>query len=482
MACSDRIIHLPILDQTSPSKTLIMGSYLVARGRISPSRLRDALEELTGRWPILTSRIKKNAKTKLLDLRIPASLSDSRPAFIFTSKRSSGPCPHRWSLQERVHPDVLSIRPDFRDVSTPSFLDDLLKGKDTPMLHVHVNVFDDATCIGFHLPHAFADMLGLGLVVRAWAKLVNADDMKTVVLPEVMDGDPLADFAKMEYPSAPEEQAVVKANTTMHLYGWWGTLRYFVPLAFAVMTHKEISRSLFIPLSVVNALRAETMAGDEKARWVSENDIVTAILTYLNLLCHAPSSKTISLVYQGNMRGVIPPLSPAGPDDPVFLGNVLCGMRVELGTVSAAKKLSISDIALALRKSVLAQRTPLWMEHTTTTLRELARRQSTPIYVPANQQGYISISWAGAGIGKLSFGGALEPEQTVDGADGSLSYAGGFAMNPNQPGRSVMHVIQGRTEKNERTGEDGGFWCDFGAYSSKWKEIEGVLNGLGVKV
>lgn len=176
------------------------------------------------------------------------------------------------------------MRPYFRDNSTPNFLDDLLKAKDMPMLHVYVNVFDDATCIGFHLPHAFGDMLGLGLIMRAWAKLVNAEDMKSVVLPEVMEGDPLADWADMEYPRTPEAQAVVKANTTMHLYGLWGTLRYFVPLAFSILTHKETSRSLFIPLSVIDALRSETMAGDEKARWVSENDIVTAILTYVSSL------------------------------------------------------------------------------------------------------------------------------------------------------------------------------------------------------
>ncbi|KIY66236.1 hypothetical protein CYLTODRAFT_444834 [Cylindrobasidium torrendii FP15055 ss-10] len=477
-----KIVHIPLLDHMHPIKSLIMGSFLVARGRLDPRRLEEALLELTSRWPILTSRIEENPKTKFLDLRIPSSISESRPPFVFTSKRSAGPCPHRWSLQEYVHPDIVSIRPDFRDASTPNILDDLLKGKDTPILHVHVNVFDDATCIGFHLPHAFADMLGLGLAVRAWVKLINADDMKATVIPKVIEGDPLVNFGKMQYPSAPEEQAILKANTTMHLYGWWETLRYYFPMAFALFMNKEVSRTLFIPLSLVDALRRETIAGDEKTRWVSENDIVAAILTYLNLLCHSPSSKPLSLTYQANMRGIIPPLSPAGPSDPVFFGNLLCGMRLELGTVSSAKKLSIPEIALALRKSVGSQRTPTWMEHTTTVLREIARRQTMPAYVPAHHQGYNSISWAGAGIGKLSFGAALEPGQTVAGADGSLSYAGGYALKPKQSGRSITHFIQGRTERNETTGEDGGYWCDFGAYASSWKEIEGVLSGLGAKV
>ncbi|KIY63969.1 hypothetical protein CYLTODRAFT_446294 [Cylindrobasidium torrendii FP15055 ss-10] len=469
MASPDRIVHLPLLDQLYPIKTLMMGSYLVVRGRLSPHRLEEALQELITRWPILTSRIEENTKTKLLDLRIPGSTSESRPPFVFTSKRSAGPCPHRWSLQENVHPDVVSIGPDFRDVSTPNSLDDQLKGKDTPIVHVHVNVFDDATCIGFHLPHAFADMLGLGLVVRAWVKLINADDMKTVVLPKVMDGDPLANFGKMEFPSTPEEQAVVKSNTTMYLFGWWDTLRYYVPLIFAVLMNKEISRLLFIPLPVVHALRRETIAGDEKTRW-------------LNLLCYYPSSKPLSLVYQANMRGIIPPLSPAGPDDPVFFGNVLGSMCLELGTISDAKKLSIPEIALALRKNMVSQRTPTRMEHTTTMLREVARRQTIPTVSPAHHQVYYSVSWAGAGLGKLSFGSALEPGQMLTGADGTLSYVGGHALDPKQRGRSLAHIIQGKTERNELTGEDGGYWCDFGAYASSWKEIEGALNGLGAKV
>ncbi|KIY63970.1 hypothetical protein CYLTODRAFT_493506 [Cylindrobasidium torrendii FP15055 ss-10] len=470
----DRIVHLPILDQPYPARDIIVSSCNVARGRLRPDQLRAALDELVGRWPILTSRVEANRATHLLDLRIPASFSETRPSYVFTSKRSSGHCPHLFSHQQRIHPDILSIISDFRDTTTPAVIKDLLKGKDVPLLHIHVNVFDDATCIGIHIPHVLVDMLGLGIVAQAWAALVNSEDMKAVALPTLMEGDPLADWGSRSYPSDPAAQAEVKANTTVRLFGWWEKLRYYIPISWEVMTSKEEAHTIFIPFSVIERLRKETMAGDEKERWVSENDIVVAIIAHMHLCSIAPSQKPISIGFQANMRGCIPPLIVSGS---VYLGNAQCAMRTELGPLVSAKEKTIPEIALAIRKSILAQRTPTYMAHTTTTQREMARRSSMPVYVPAHERAYNTTSWAGAGIGKLSFGGALESNQP-DTADGSLAYAGGFAMVPTMPGRSIYCTVQGRVEKNEATGEEGGFWCDFGAVASEWRAIEAFLSQL----
>lgn len=174
------------------------------------------------------------------------------------------------------------------------------------------------------------------------------------------------------------------------------------------------------------------------------------------------------------MRGFIPPLSGS---DSVYLGNAQCAMRTELGPLITAKEKTIPEIALVIRKSIVAQRTPTYMAHTTTTQREMARRGSLPVYVPAHERGYNTTSWAGAGIGKLLFSGALELGQETA-ADGSLAYAGGFAMVPTMPGRSVYCAVQGRVERNEITREEGGFWCDFGAVASSWDAIEAFLSQL----
>lgn len=154
-------------------------------------------------------------------------------------------------------------------------LTDLLKGKDIPVLHVHVHVFNDATCIGIHIPHAVVDTLGLGIIVRAWVKLINAEDPKTVVLPFVVEGDPLADWGSRSYPSESAARAQVKANTVAQLFGWWDKLRCYIPIAWELLTSKEIARSVFIPHSVVDRLRKE--------KWVSENDIVIAILAHVGV-------------------------------------------------------------------------------------------------------------------------------------------------------------------------------------------------------
>lgn len=156
-------------------------------------------------------------------------------------------------------------------------------------------------------------------------------------------------------------------------------------------------------------------------------------------------------------------------------------MRAELGPIDIAKVKTIPEIALAIRKSIVGQRTPTYMAHTTTTQRELARRGSMPMYVPAHECAYNTTSWAAAGIGKLSFSGALEQAHVdgdVAGADGSLAFAGGFARIPTLPGRRLYGNVQGKVEKNDATGEEGGFWCDFCAVASSWQTIETFLSQL----
>ncbi|KIY63971.1 hypothetical protein CYLTODRAFT_425646 [Cylindrobasidium torrendii FP15055 ss-10] len=245
------------------------------------------------------------------------------------------------------------------------------------------------------------------------------------------------------------------------------------------MTSQEIAHTVFIPFSTIDRIRKETMLGDEKERWVSENDIVVAILAHMHLLSRAPSRKPISISFMGNMRGLIPPLSEP---DSLYLGNCQCAMRAELGPIDIAKAKLIPEIALAIRKSILAQRTPTCMAHTTTAQRELARRGSIPVYAPAHEVAYNTTSWAAASIGKLSFSGALEQvsdeERDLGGADGSIAFAGGFAGVPALFGRRLYGNVQGKVESNQPTGEEGGFWCDFSAANSSWVAIEAFLSQL----
>lgn len=67
-AMHDRVVHLPILDQTFPARDTIISSCNVVRGRLRPARLRESLDELVSRWPILTSRVEANPRVCLFSL------------------------------------------------------------------------------------------------------------------------------------------------------------------------------------------------------------------------------------------------------------------------------------------------------------------------------------------------------------------------------------------------------------------------------
>lgn len=172
----------------------------------------------------------------------------------------------------------------FRTSGTPRKVPDLLKLDDSPMLYVHIHRFSDVTCVGVHIPHLFCDVPGLGIILRAWCSLVSAsDDMQSVELPPLIEGDPLADFGK-PYPTTKAEREAFKRSmlSSFTILGRLDTLRYFGKMALDLMTHKEECRMVFIPQKVVRRMKEETMsvlAKEDEGKFVSENDIVTALLT-----------------------------------------------------------------------------------------------------------------------------------------------------------------------------------------------------------
>ncbi len=183
------------------------------------------------------------------------------------------------SRKAHINPEMSTILDDFRIPSTPRIVPDLLKQKDAPMLHVHVHCFADVTCVGFHIPHLFCDVPGLAVILRAWCSLIaSPGDMQSVVLPSLLEGDPIKDFGE-PYPKTKAELKLFRKNmlSSFTVWGMIDTIKYYARWLSDIMTNKEECRLLFIPKSVITRLRDETMG--EKEQWVSENDVVTALLT-----------------------------------------------------------------------------------------------------------------------------------------------------------------------------------------------------------
>lgn len=137
------------------------------------------------------------------------------------------------------------------------------------------------TCIGFSHPHILADALGTGIILRAWCSVLAGRESE---VPALIEEDPLKDFGK-PYPSTKAGVKALRASMRgdYHLYGLWARLKFYPPIFVEMILHpKETVHTVFIPEKTVVRLREEAMREGEKDVWVSDNDIVSAILLKVN--------------------------------------------------------------------------------------------------------------------------------------------------------------------------------------------------------
>lgn len=156
---------------------------------------------------------------------------------------------------------------------------DWLKQKDAPTIRIHITAFSDATCIGFTIPHIFGDVSGLSVILRAWCSVLAGRELE---LPALITEDPIAHIGG-SYPASKKERKEFYADMegSYHIAGFWEKVRYYAPIVKEFMLHpKEETRLVFLPTKTLEKLRLAAMAElpDEKEAWVSENDIIVALI------------------------------------------------------------------------------------------------------------------------------------------------------------------------------------------------------------
>lgn len=115
--------------------------------------------------------------------------------------------------------------------------------------------------------------------------------------------------------------------------------------------------------------------------------------------------------------------------------------------------MSISEIALRIRETVTAQRTPEQLAKTTTVWRETARVQKFLSVNPPNGRSFLTTSWAAGGLGDLDFSGALLSEPVKQNG-GRVVFIGGSTQDPGLGalGRSTWAIIMGKVREDETQG------------------------------
>lgn len=162
---------------------------------------------------------------KVYEFQIPDTFDASTPAVIFTvedypeayrnAARPEIPTALAGSEPCVIHPPDLAVY--LRSKTCPSSLDAFLQAN-TPLLHVHLAIFNDLTFVGFTSPHIAFDALGTKTLLAAWTRLLSGDALDTIPGME-WDAEPFASFA-----GSSSDSANVKRN--------WFDLGLFDKLSF----------------------------------------------------------------------------------------------------------------------------------------------------------------------------------------------------------------------------------------------------------
>lgn len=169
----------------------------------------------------------------------------------------------------------------FHHASCPQTLTELLS-QDQPLISIHVGRYDNVTCVGVNIPHVLVDAEGAGIILKAWCSLIAE---KVHEVPSLIDGDALADFG-LPYPSTKAEEEEFLASIPSSLCRWstWDMIRTtFNSILEFIFYPRARSGMFFLPSKLVASIRQKAMlelrnGDDREGPWLSENDIVTAIL------------------------------------------------------------------------------------------------------------------------------------------------------------------------------------------------------------
>ncbi|KAJ6585214.1 hypothetical protein B0H19DRAFT_1250091 [Mycena capillaripes] len=181
-----RVVPCSALDVEQRHTVLTTG--LIIDYPLDAQRLEHSLSTLVERkFP--RAGVRLAFRNKVYEFYIPHTFNSDRPAIAFTADylhelyRSH----RRPDLQQLVNCSdsqpifcgFPSMRTYFINKTCPTSTAEFL-GSNTPMLHVHVSIFEDLTLIGVTAPHLLFDAPGIGTLLHAWTQLLAGDDIDAI--------------------------------------------------------------------------------------------------------------------------------------------------------------------------------------------------------------------------------------------------------------------------------------------------------------
>ncbi|KAJ5294321.1 hypothetical protein N7508_009142 [Penicillium antarcticum] len=450
---SDNIVPLRSWDTALSMRGTVLDTALIFHDVLDIPKLHGALDRLysTGNWSQLGARLRLNGHNTL-EYHIPKCYDDARPAFIFTNVRHEMPIGSH-SLAARL-PEVADMAklfaspndftPLVRSKDTPQKLDDWIYS-DNPQLFIHAVSFDDATILTVTFPHTLADVMGIGIFMKAWSAMARGD-LAAVPNLEGFESNPLTELGQR----TPAEKYVYFDRVLNK-----GQLLMFVArrIVDSLWYRQEERHTISLPARCVKKMRTKAIEELERSSdhgcanskpFLSESDIILAWW-----------ARTLYIAL-----GLL-------PSQRILLNNAFnlrCHLRDE----------SLSKLAWRIRQSVTLQQTADQVEAVTALLKQTMEKSGYLALI--GEPGMLLLSssnWHKAGMYGLDFSSAV----TTPGKDlnnrandlGKPSYVNG-----------VLHSDLSFRNTFAVTGKDAGgnWWLNGVLRTDAWAQVQAELEKL----
>ncbi|KAK2061363.1 hypothetical protein LY76DRAFT_567224 [Colletotrichum caudatum] len=412
---TDHVTTVGYFDDTLVFTTFVMSTMFVFPAQLDAEKLHDALKRVVCRpgWNKLTARLRRNDKGPL-EHHIPQSFSEDRRPITFDHVNHCDMLIKEHPAGSRIprppsdgNPAVVGNPDDFLKLvdgpKIPEGLNDYLYS-DRSELGLCIVSFKDSTVVVLHWIHLAFDAMTLGFLLEAWRLALEGKDDQ-IAEPFPLDTYPLEDLGK-----SPQESHVL-ADRRMSVSGiaFW-VLRNIYRLVFRRKEHRMVC----VPHEFLKKLREDALEElkelddgttakiPKEEPFLSDGDVLIAWFTRLSL-SNFPDSKRLVAVQQAyDWRRVLEDLLPSNKP---FLCNCV-GFLVTLMPVSDILKKPLSHLALAIRRSIIEQRTRKQVEAYSSFVRQDLRTKSPPLFGCPSMWLLMFSNWKKANMHGVNLSGA----------------------------------------------------------------------------
>ncbi|KAK2074838.1 hypothetical protein P8C59_009012 [Phyllachora maydis] len=476
---TDTVYPVHSLDDTAVLRSVVVTCTLHFDAVLDPDVLAAGLTGLLsqGDWRKLGGRLRLRPDgSGRLEVHTPAAYTAARPAAafsrqVFAVRIAEHPLaarlPRPTARGPSVHRGGQVFRPFAARPDVPARLDDYLYS-DAPLLSVHVTLFDDATLVGFCVPHVLSDGMGMAAMVAAWSLVLAG---RAAEVPPVLGArqDVLAGVGDDGDDKAAKEFVLEDQKL-----GVWGTIRMILGLLWELYWYPEMEQHIMcLPPSFLARLRRQAEEdlraegqGEDGPAFVTDGDLISAWGTRM-IMDAEPGARPAVILNALDVRPKLPGVvRPAA--EGVYVQNLVVSTFTTL-TAAEAWRGSLGGIAVRVRRSLAEQTTPAQARRMVGELRPaLAGTGFGLFFGDPSSRLVILTNWTKMNVFEaVDFGPAVvkarpEAERTV--APGRVVGMLSLALAANRWTRHMINVA-GKDK-------EGNTWINAWLAPGAWRNIE----------